>query len=397
MKARVGITVAALMITLLTPAAAHAGRTVQGTANQAQMDITTSTGNVNVEDKTIVNHLVGLISRAAPGSTIITNVYKTEANNDVVTALYLAKQINNVNVYVTYGDSDTQFDWVNQGTNGSIRMHQCPIGCHNATKPDGKAHSKYFLFDNTRRTDTATSGAALWIGSANLNQGSGSRASNYATTLYHDSDMWWGMWSVWMDAFNRDPYDGDYYRPQLGWNAPHSGIVYSSKSASVAHISPDRDGGDMWAAQLSPLAAAPGCIVRVMQAQITDERLDAVNQVKRLANGGCAVRVLLGTKDDGSADIGTQARAILCNAPNTLMKKRPRLHDKEVEVYGTYEGTGGRVQVFSGSHNWTGNALRYNDEVLLRVSDSQDAYDALYDHFYDIWNGTDATGLVGCA
>jgi hypothetical protein len=393
------LAIAALTTALLAPASAQAGRTVQGTANQAQMDITTSTGNANRDDPTIVNHLVGLISRAAPGSTIITNVFRTEANNDVVTALYLAKQINNVNVYVTYGDSDTQFDWVNQGTpNGAVRMHKCPLGCHNTSKSDGKAHSKYFLFDNTTRASGATSGAALWISSANLNQGSGSKASNFATTLYHDSDIWWGMWSVWMDAFNRDPNDGDYYRPQLGWNQPHSGIVYSAKSASVAHISPDRDGGDMWAAQLSPLAAQPGCIVRVMQAQITDERLDAVNQVRRLANGGCAVRVLLGTKDDGSADIGTQARALLCNAPNTLMKKRARLHDKEVEIYGTYEGTGGRVQVFSGSHNWTGNALRYNDEVLLRVSDSQSAYDALYDHFYDVWNNTtDSSSLAGCA
>jgi hypothetical protein len=406
MKVKAAAAVAALSITLLAPTAAHAGRAVAGWANQTPIDITSTTGhdsNGGYDDATIVNQLVGLIQRTPPGSTIITNVYQTEAGNSVVDALYHAKNDpgRNVNVYVTYGmggDSPSgAFDWVNSGTpNGETRMLKCPIGCHNSTNPGGKDHSKYFLFYSTQRSPGAAYQPAVWIGSANLNRGSGSKASNNAVTLWNDSDMWWGMWGVWEDAFHRDPFNGDYYRPYLGWQQPHSGIVYSSKAASVAHISPDDDGGDMWANQLGPQSSGGGCIVRVMQAEIDDARLPAVQKLRSLANGGCSVRVILGLADDGSAAIGPNARAALCNAPDTLLRKRPRLHDKAVETYGTFEGVGGRVQMFTGSHNWTNNALRDNDEVLLRLSDSWDAYNALRDHFYDDWNSSLTTGLSGC-
>ena len=61
-------------------------------------------------------------------------------------------------------------------------------------------------------------------------------------------------------------------------------------------------------------------------------------------------------------------------------KKRPRVHDKGMSIIGTYEWVGGRKQVFGGSHNWTENALRDNDEVLLRVSDSAGVYQVFYVH-----------------
>jgi hypothetical protein len=401
-KVKVFLALTALTVALLAPASAHAGRKVPGMAGQTPIDVTTTTGHANYDDPTIVDHLVGLINRTPSGSAILTNVYQTEAADLVVTALRYAKEARGVNVWVTYGaggDSPSgAFDWVNWNTpNGETRMRKCLTGCHNTSNPDGKAHSKYFLFYTTQRAPGGPLEPAVWISSANLNRGSGSLASNLSVTFYNDADMWWGMWGVWMDGFNKDPANGDYYRPHLGWQQPHSGIVYSARAGSVAHISPDDDGGDMWANQLRPLSGGPNCVVRLMQAQISDARLDAVREVRRLANAGCAVRVLLGYAPDGSADIGTQARSLLCNAPNTLMRKRARLHDKGVQLHGTYEGTPGRYQVFAGSHNWTGNALRDNDEVLLRVSDSEDAYVAFYDHFYDIWHSSLTSGLSGCA
>lgn len=402
MKFRVGMAAAALTVALLAPATAHAGRTVQGMAGQTPIDITTTTGHSNFEDATMVNHLVGLINRTPRDSAIITNVYQTEADDPVVAALRYAKEVRGVNVHVTYGvggeSPSGAFDWVNWNTpNGETRMRKCLTGCHNTSNPDGKAHSKYFLFYTTQRSPGSPLEPAVWISSANLNKGSGSRATNLAVTFYNDADLWWGMWGVWTDGFNKDPANGDYYRPHLGWQQPHSGIVYSAKAGSVAHISPDDDGGDMWANQIKPLSGGSGCVVRVMQAQITDARLDAVREVRRLAYAGCAVRVLVGHAPDGSADIGTEARSLLCNAPGTQIRKRARLHDKGVQLYGTYEGGAGRYQTFAGSHNWTGNALRDNDEVLLRVSDSPNAHTAFFDHFYDVWGSSLTTGLSGCA
>ena len=42
--------------------------------------------------------------------------------------------------------------------------------------------------------------------------------------------------------------------------------------------------------------------------------------------------------------------------------------------------------MLAGSHNLTLSALRHNDELLIKVTDSQPMYDAFYTHFNDAYN-----------
>jgi phosphatidylserine/phosphatidylglycerophosphate/cardiolipin synthase-like enzyme len=408
-KARIGL--AALAIALMAPAAAHADMTRTGVAGAntgpgTKIDVTTTIGQTEFYDTHIADHLVGLIDRAQ--GAIYTNIYTAESDDPVRAALVRAKG-RGVKVWVTYDGgendpdpndpiSDAEFDWVNI-TGGERRLTRCPDGCHREAA-GGRAHSKFFVFDSTQHyVATTPRGPAVWIGSANLTRGSGLRASNMAITFYNDTVMHSRMRDVFWDGFNHferfdlnnpSNTDYDYYHPQLGWNDRYSGVVFSDQADSVAHISPDRIGGDMWIDQFNPVypEGAP-CTIRIAQAQITDERMDLVDKIWDLANRGCQVRVMLGQKSDTdtSADIGTNARAKLCNAANgrVLMRKRERMHEKGASIIGMYEGIAGRKQVFMGSHNWTGPALRWNDEVLLRVADSADAYTAFYDHFNALW------------
>ena len=45
-----------------------------------------------------------------------------------------------------------------------------------------------------------------------------------------------------------------------------------------------------------------------------------------------------------------------------------------------------RPVILTGSHNLSESALKRNDELLLKVSDSQPLYDAFYDHFNAAYN-----------
>jgi phosphatidylserine/phosphatidylglycerophosphate/cardiolipin synthase-like enzyme len=57
------------------------------------------------------------------------------------------------------------------------------------------------------------------------------------------------------------------------------------------------------------------------------------------------------------------------------------VHDKYVLINGSYAGDTSAKVVFTGSANWTNNALHYNDEYMLRIWDS-----AVFNSFSKHWD-----------
>jgi len=57
-----------------------------------------------------------------------------------------------------------------------------------------------------------------------------------------------------------------------------------------------------------------------------------------------------------------------------------KVHDKVLLISGKYAGST-RKLVWTGSHNWTGNALRYNDEAMLRIDEG-----AVFNAYLNQWN-----------
>ncbi|MGW6240724.1 phospholipase D-like domain-containing protein [Streptomyces sp. NPDC055094] len=76
--------------------------------------------------------------------------------------------------------------------------------------------------------------------------------------------------------------------------------------------------------------------------------------------------------------------------PPTSGAPKIGLHSKYVLVKGTYEGVANKKIVWTGSHNYSWQALRSNDETLLKIDDAviHDQYKANHDHLMRYCAGT---------
>ena len=80
---------------------------------------------------------------------------------------------------------------------------------------------------------------------------------------------------------------------------------------------------------------------------------------------------IVSTLTDGGVHVSTYPRGLTGQS----------IHSKYLLISSRYAGsTAPRRLLWTGSHNYTGNALRNNDELLLRVED-----DALFAAFQDDW------------
>ncbi len=133
-------------------------------------------------------------------------------------------------------------------------------------------------------------------------------------------------------------------------------------------------------------------IVKVAMAHFT--RGDVSEKLKQMDNAGCYVQVIY--RDD---TVGAAVKADLLDKSgryNGIQSWRfPKsavhtLHSKYLAIEGYYGASDQKV-VWTGSHNYTRPALRYNDEVLLRVTGAS-FHDAFRQNFRDMAYG--APGIL---
>ncbi len=115
-----------------------------------------------------------------------------------------------------------------------------------------------------------------------------------------------------------------------------------------------------------------GCVVEVVEASFTDPRTAVADQLLRIAQLGCKVRIVF-------SSMGAQVRAILTRSANVTLKKYDdreasnidgreiSVHSKYLVLTGNYNGSAGRSIVFTGSHNLTGPSLGNHDETLMKI------------------------------
>jgi hypothetical protein len=150
--------------------------------------------------------------------------------------------------------------------------------------------------------------------------------------------------------------------------------------------------GDPVAASLSAFSCTPAHhTVRISHMFLTGARYRIIDQLVRLQDQGCDVRV----------DVSRPALASRQTAVKTLHSRGiqascvPAVHDKVILVDAVHTSTGTPDQlVLMGSQSLGGNALRRNDESLFRLSTSRASgrylatnravYDAYLRHWSDI-------------
>jgi phosphatidylserine/phosphatidylglycerophosphate/cardiolipin synthase-like enzyme len=137
-------------------------------------------------------------------------------------------------------------------------------------------------------------------------------------------------------------------------------------------------GRDQWVERLNDVTPGAGCWIGVMQGVFGNEdtlvggREEVfAKKLESLRAGGCNVYVLVGRDSTGAVTIAPRIKTILCDSTNRVagVRSHPKIHDKGLTIMGLVNGTQKQI-VFTGSHNMTQNALDTNDEMIVRVGDS---------------------------
>lgn len=112
-------------------------------------------------------------------------------------------------------------------------------------------------------------------------------------------------------------------------------------------------------------------------------RAKVAQKLRALANQDCWVDVAI----NNSADVSPAVRAALANHPRINVDNAQSngrwMHAKYLLVEGNYAGKRDTKVAFVGSHNFTINALRYNDETWLKI-DSASVHDQFRANFRTI-------------
>lgn len=157
--------------------------------------------------------------------------------------------------------------------------------------------------------------------------------------------------------------------------SPYDENEITGKEGSVKlYAYPRGDGDDTVVSILGNINTSKRCTVRVAMAFFTKARAEVADKLREVQADGCSVAVIT---DDAKSTADLSG----LNAHRTK-----DLHSKYllIDADDYYNGSPNRL-VFTGSHNLTGPALHYNDEVMLRVNDAK-VYADYVDDFTAMWS-----------
>jgi phosphatidylserine/phosphatidylglycerophosphate/cardiolipin synthase-like enzyme len=385
-----------------TGSPAYAGSKTPVTVGATEADVTVSEGRPGAPDSAILDHLVGLINRADQGSEIYTNIFDID-DRDVIAAINGARA-NGVTVWVTRNSFPRPDE---QEPAATSRI--CLGGCIQADLADeAKAHSKYMVFTKTHRTPGSPATHAAWVSSSNLVSGAGGKASSNNAITYYEDTAPAGQYRVWSElklSFNDHFYwpgspdpNADYYAPETyGWNAPHSGFHFVPSANTYIQVSPDAT-ADFWADAFGRITANSSCSLYVVVPEMKDNRPAPIDDIRWLAAHGCFVDAVVDYDAKTHAPKVSYDTGCWLKAGGVRVTVRDGVHDKLASFQGTFDGTPGRRLVFTGSHNWTPNAQRHNDEMLLTAWDlNPTAFGAFNNHAAKVWSeGVPITSYYNC-
>lgn len=193
---------------------------------------------------------------------------------------------------------------------------------------------------------------------------------NNMVVVRDDQQLFSAFTSYWEDL-RRDETDMSYNRIEEG------------EAEVTAYFFP-HDEGDPVHDALDDVDCEAGADVRLAVAFFTNGRDALAERLRQMDRDGCDVGVVLRE----SSDIDSPGNAVLGRLESGDIEVGMFYEDEEIQLHSKYlaiEGVYGERDdaqvVWTGSHNYTVSALRYNDEVLIEIYDG-DVYDA---HRHD-WN-----------
>jgi phosphatidylserine/phosphatidylglycerophosphate/cardiolipin synthase-like enzyme len=115
-------------------------------------------------------------------------------------------------------------------------------------------------------------------------------------------------------------------------------------------------------------------------ANVTTGRPKLVALLKRFEAAGCKVWMTVGTNADGGISMSQSVYNDLLSGGVSIHRK-PSVHDKFFMAYGKF-GSVYQYRVYTGSQNWTQDALNENDEIFVKMGPESGSVHPLYDAYY---------------
>lgn len=341
-------------------------------------------------DYTLITELQRLIDRAPAGSTIKGAIHSLSIDS-VAEALLRAQQRGVTVMIVIDGknapSADPAIATIKQLTNHKFCTNTSGgKGCI-STSADGDMHTKMFTFTATTDPTGAARGNVSWFGSANLTYATGTDAFNNTITVYGDAALMNGLNANFSDMWNRRHYTGDDYYDSA------SGRGYYQATAADVYASPEgANQTDTIATRLNDLTPNANCRLRISMAAITSGRPKVVDVVKAYRAGGCNVWMAVGTDSAGGI---AMTRSVFDDllAAGVAVRRKDNIHNKFFLAYGSYGGTY-QYRVYTGSQNWTQDALNENDEIFVKMGPETGSAHPLYDSYYTHFNEAYNTGVT---
>jgi HKD family nuclease len=337
-------------------------------------------------DYTIITELRRLIDATPAGATINGTIHSISI--DEVANSLLAAQTRGVTVSLVLdgknaSSTDPSVVTLKKLSRAKFCTNSSGGGGCIGTSAAGNMHTKMFTFTQTKDPNGVLRPNVVWFGSSNLTYSTGPDSFNNTVTIYDEPTLFAGLNANFSDMWNRKHYSGnDYYDSA-------SGRGYYMATGADAYASPEGlDQTDTIVTRLNDVTPDSTCRLRIGMSFVTTGRPDLLAQVKRYRAGGCAVWMAVGTDDEGGISMPQSVYNELLDAGVSIHRK-DKIHDKFFLVYGKY-GTSYAYRVYTGSQNWSQDALNENEELFIKMQPETGTvhplYDGYYAHFNDAYN-----------
>lgn len=333
-------------------------------------------------DHTLLYRLKAMIDGCPPGETIRTTIYS-------LTVLYMkdaliAAKNRGCTVYVMHNGAQKGLTVPEQLAAGIGTTHHWSgegqtddNGCL-GDGPGTDCHVKLMLFTKTTDPYGVLRSNVVWWGSSNMSFASGSNQANDGMAVYGDQTLYDNVRiNYWAKLWDEIPAAGnDFYKGTLA-----NGKIPSGIDAEVTFYCSPEQQVDLWVERLSETRFDGGNPeIYLSIDKIHFSRVAVADELIRLRGLGAHVQVIGGNGTDEFED-SMRSRLI---AGGVFIKDAP-IHDKLVIVNSAYGNSNVRRKVvFGGSHNLTLSALKDNDEVIVKMFNS-DVYDACKAHHDYLW------------
>ncbi|MFW5967926.1 MAG: phospholipase D-like domain-containing protein, partial [Persicimonas sp.] len=187
---------------------------------------------------------------------------------------------------------------------------------------------------------------------------------NDLVVIRDDSGLYDGYVDYWNDLKAQQRDDAYYHRVNGDTN-------------TRAYFYP-RESGDTILSVLDNVECHSNARIRLAMSIFTNTRVAVAEELADKQRDGCQVEVLL--NESAGSDVVSELQDA-----NATVHLHPtggdvRIHAKYLLVEAPYYNGNFRRLVWTGSHNYSGPALRRNDETLLRIEDRD-----VYDEYLDNW------------